>query len=258
MTPGFLAPARLGGAALVALMALGIPTMAAAAKETERVEKTIAFSPGGTLKLKNFSGKVEITGENRTDISLVAVRTATRERLDHIKLSIESSGSTVTIEANKRDNSWEEHNDNVVETDFTIKVPSNANLDIDVFSSPVTLTGVSGKHRVHSFSADLHVNGSTGGVDAETFSGAIYIQPASWMKDQSLSAKTFSGDIEVHLPAAAAGSLEFNSFSGDIKTDVPLLLQSKSKRSLHAQLNEGGQGGELYFKTFSGDVRLMK
>ena len=137
MTPGFLTPARLGRAALVALIALGIPTMAAAAKETERVEKTIAFSPGGTLKLKNFSGKVEITGENRSDISLVAVRTATRDRLDHIKLSIESSGSTVTIEANKRDDKWEEHNDNVVETDFTLKVPSNANLDIDVFSSPV-------------------------------------------------------------------------------------------------------------------------
>ena len=107
-------------------------------------------------------------------------------------------------------------------------------------------------YRVHTVFAD------TGGVDAETFSGAIYIQPASWVKDQSLSAKTFSGDIEVHLPSAAAGSLEFNSFSGDIKTDVPLLLQSKSKRSLHAQLNEGGLGGELYFKTFSGDVRLLK
>ena len=58
MTPGFLTPARLGRAALLALIALGVPTMAAAGKETERVEKTIAFSPGGTLKLKNFSGKV--------------------------------------------------------------------------------------------------------------------------------------------------------------------------------------------------------
>ena len=257
MTPSLFAPTRLGRAAVLALVALGIPTVVAA-KETERVEKTIAFAAGGTLKLKNFSGKVEITGENRSDISLVAVRTATRDRLDHIKLSIESSGSTVVIEANKRDDEWHEHNDNVVETDFTIKVPSSANLDIDVFSSPVTVTGVTGRHHIHAFSADLHVNGSTGPIDAETFSGAIYIQPASWMKDQSLSAKTFSGDIEVRLPAAAGGSVEFNSFSGDIKTDVPMLLQSKSKRSLHAQLNEGGQGGELYFKTFSGDVRLLK
>ena len=79
--------------------------MAAAAKETERVEKTIAFSPGGTLKLKNFSGKVEITGENRSDISLVAVRTATRDRLDHQARRSSRSGSTVTIEANKRDDS---------------------------------------------------------------------------------------------------------------------------------------------------------
>ena len=43
--PWFLTPARLGRAALLALIALGIPTLAAAAKETERVEKTIAFTP---------------------------------------------------------------------------------------------------------------------------------------------------------------------------------------------------------------------
>src|SRR5262245_16883809 len=102
---------RLASAAAVALLALGIPSVASAAKETERVEKTIPFAAGGTLKLKNFSGSVEITGEKRSDIALVAIRTAPRDRLDHIKLDIQSSGDTVTIDANKRDDSWHEKND---------------------------------------------------------------------------------------------------------------------------------------------------
>ena len=123
-------------------------------------------------------------------------------------------------------------NDNVVETDFTLKVPSNANLDIDVFSSPVTVTGVSGKHRVHAFSADLHVNGAPGRWTPRRSAAQSTSSRRLWVKDQSVSAKTFSGDIEVRLPAAAAGSLEFNSFSGDIKTDVPLMVQSKSKRTM--------------------------
>jgi hypothetical protein len=55
----------------------------------------------------------------------------------------------------------------------------------------------------------------------------------------------------VHLPAAAAGSLEFNSFSGDIKTDVPLLLQSRAS-ARHAQLNRGAGRRAVHFKTFSG------
>jgi DUF4097 and DUF4098 domain-containing protein YvlB len=247
---------RLSRSAALALLLLGVPALAAAApKETERVEKTVPFSSGGTLKLKNFSGNVEITGEDRSDISLVAVRTATRERLDHIKLDVQTSGDTVTIDANKRDNSWEHHDDNVVETAFTIKVPKTANLDVDVFSSAVTVSGVSGRHHVHGFSSELRLNGGTGPVDAETFSGAIYVAPAKWEKDQTLRAKTFSGDIEVKLPASATGSVEFDSFSGSMSSDVPMLFQSKNKRSLRAQLASGA-GGSLSFHTFSGDVRL--
>ena len=44
---------RLSRSAAVALLLLGVPALSSAAsKETERVEKTVTFSPGGTLKLK--------------------------------------------------------------------------------------------------------------------------------------------------------------------------------------------------------------
>ena len=89
---------------------------------------------------------------------------------------------------------------------FTLRVPASANLDIDVFSSPVTVSGVTGKHHVHGFSSDLHLRGTTGPIDAETFSGGIELSPASWVKDQSLRAKTFSGDIEVRCRSQPAAT----------------------------------------------------
>ena len=246
-------------AAALALVLMGIPALAAAnTKETERIDKTVPFAAGGTIHLKNFSGRVQITGENRSDVAIVAVRTAPRERLEHIKLAIEPSGSSLTIDANRKDAGWSEKNENVVETAFDIKVPASVDLDVDVFSSSVTVTGVTGHHHVHGFSSELHLDHSTGSVDAETFSGAIYLSPATWVKDQSLKAKTFSGDIEVRLPADAAGKVEFESFSGDINAEVPLMLESKTRRSLHARLKDGSGDGELSFKTFSGDVKLLK
>jgi DUF4097 and DUF4098 domain-containing protein YvlB len=245
-------------AAVLALAALGIPAhLSAAAKETERVERTVPLQSGGTLTLKNFSGNVEITGEARSDVSIVAVRRATRERLDRIKLDIQSDGRTVVIEANKRDKSWDTRDENVVETDFTIKVPQSANLDLRVFSSPVQISGVTGTHKVHGFSSSLRLDKVTGPVEAETFSGEIYLAPAGWQQGQSVSAKTFSGDIEVRLPASAAGTVEFDSFSGEVDSALPLTMQSKSKRKLRASLNDAA-GGSLTFKTFSGDVRLLK
>jgi len=90
--------------AALALLAMGIPALSAGAtKETERVERTVPMQAGGTVTLKNFSGRVEITGEPRSDVAIVAIRRATRERLDRIKLDIQSDGRSVTIEANKRD-----------------------------------------------------------------------------------------------------------------------------------------------------------
>lgn len=244
--------------AVLALAALGIPPHATAAdKQTERVERTVPLQSGGTLTLKNFSGKVAIAGEDRTDVSIVAIRRATRERLDRIKLDIQSDGRSVVIEANKRDRSWDKKNENVVETDFDIKVPRSANLDLRVFSSPVQISGVAGTHKVHGFSSSLRLDGVTGPVEAETFSGAIYLAPAAWQQGQSVSAKTFSGDIEVRLPASAAGTVEFDSFSGDVDSALPLTLQSKSKRKMRASLNDAS-GGSMTFKTFSGDVRLLK
>jgi len=256
MMPRYLT--RVPLAALLAVLAMGIPSQAtAAAKETERVERTVPLSAGGTLILKNFSGRVEITGESRNDVAIVAVRRATRERLDNIKLDIQSDGRTVRIDANKKNENWDEKNDNVVETDFTIKVPQSANLDLNVFSSPVQISGVTGTHKVHGFSSDLRLDRVTGSVDAETFSGQNYLAPATWQQGQRMRAKTFSGDIEVRLPESAAGTVEFDSFSGEVDSQVPLTLQSKSKRKLRASLNDAA-GGQLDFKTFSGDVRLLK
>ena len=256
MMPRYLT--RVPLAALLAVLAMGIPSQAtAAAKETERVERTVPLSAGGTLILKNFSGRVEITGESRNDVAIVAVRRATRERLDNIKLDIQSDGRTVRIDANKKNENWDEKNDNVVETDFAIKVPQSANLDLNVFSSPVQISGVTGTHKVHGFSSDLRLDRVTGSVDAETFSGQIYLAPAAWQQGQRMRAKTFSGDIEVRLPESAAGTVEFDSFSGEVDSQVPLTLQSKSKRKLRASLNDAA-GGQLDFKTFSGDVRLLK
>src|SRR4051794_30412727 len=98
--------------AFVALAALAPAAQAAPAageqKETEQVDRNFPFKPGGELRLKNFSGKIHITGSNRTNVVVHAVRRATRERLDDIHLDIEATESRIEIEANKKDSSWRE------------------------------------------------------------------------------------------------------------------------------------------------------
>ena len=69
---------------------LAIASLASAqSRETEQVDRTVPLQPGGTLKLKNFSGDIRITGADAAEVSIHAIRRATRERLDRIKNSLQ-------------------------------------------------------------------------------------------------------------------------------------------------------------------------
>jgi DUF4097 and DUF4098 domain-containing protein YvlB len=221
------------------MLTLAVSPAGAQGKETETVDRTIAFSRGGTLKLKNFSGDVHITGTAGNDVVVHAVRTATRDRLDNIKLDIEVNGSTVAIEANRRVANWDRRNDNIVETKFEIQVPAATSLDL------------------YAFSGALIVRGMTSDIEAQTFSGNIDLDVSTAPASPDVKAETFSGDITTRVPATSNGRVEFNSFSGDLRSDLPLLLHRKSRRDISADLGTGG-GAKLEFKTFSGDLRLVK
>jgi DUF4097 and DUF4098 domain-containing protein YvlB len=219
--------------AVLGALTLATPAVASDQRdETERVDRTVSIRAGGLLRLKNFSGKVTITGSNRADVAVHAVRRAPRERLDHIRLEISETASGVLIEANKKDDNWRERNNNVVETDFDIQVPADVALDIDVFSSDVIVKDVRGRQRVKTFSGEIDVTGADAALDAETF----------------------SGDIEVKVLQGAAASVDFDSFSGSLRTDVPMNYRSGNRRRVRADIGSGGT--DYHFKTFSGDVRI--
>ena len=243
----------------VAVIALASPALASSwGDETERLNQTIKLEPGGTLRLRSFSGRVTITASDRPEVVIEAVRHATRSRLDRIKLDIHTDGSrTVVVDANRHDRSWYDFTgrNSVVETDFDIKVPRNTNIDVSVFSASVTVEGVEGSHKVHTFSSRVRLDDVTGPIQAHSFSGSFTIRAKAWQPDQSIDIDTFSGSVELHLPESARGRVTFNSFSGHLNSEMPLTLHSSNRRSLSADLGSG-DGGTLRFKTFSGSVKI--
>jgi DUF4097 and DUF4098 domain-containing protein YvlB len=208
----------------------------AAQTNTETVDRTLSMPAGGTLKLKTFSGRVRITGGSGDQVVIHAVRRASQDRLDDIKLEITQSGNTIEVDANHR--MVERRNDNVVETDLDIQVPSGTRLDIKTFSAPVTVIGVN---------ADQNIDG---------FSSSITVEASEW-GDHNLDVNTFSGGVRLRLPASARGNLDFNTFSGSFESDLPVTMSNSSRRNFRGSLNGGGNG-DFRLKTFSGDVSIRK
>jgi hypothetical protein len=246
--------------AAFAVLALAAPAHATpgALDETEHISRTLPMNPGGTLRLKNFSGRVTITASDRPEVVIEAVRRAPRSRLDRIKLDIHTSGSdVVVVDANVRDQSWWEFvgGNNVVDTDFDIKVPRRTRLDLSVFSSPVSVSGVEGSHRVHGFSSPLVLNDVAGSIQAHTFSGSVTIREKSWESSGSIEVDTFSGGIELQVPESARGTVTFKSFSGHLNSEMPLTMHSSSRKAIEAELGGGGDS-TFRFKTFSGNLKI--
>jgi hypothetical protein len=229
---------HISAIAMLSALTLAAPVVASEQDQTERVDRTVPIRAGGQLRLKNFSGKVTITGSNRSDMVVHAVRRAPRERLDHIKLEITETASGVSIEANKKDGNWRDGKSDVVETEFEIQLPGDVSLDVEVFSSDVFVKGVRGRQRLHTFSGEIDVVDAEGGIDVETF----------------------SGDVVIQLVQGAAASVEFDSFSGDLDSKVPMTYRSSANRRFggagRSRADIGSGGPDYRFKTFSGDVRI--
>jgi DUF4097 and DUF4098 domain-containing protein YvlB len=224
-------------------------------RETETVDRTLSLQAGGTVRLKTFSGRVNITGGSGNQVVIKAVRRATRQRLDEIKLEITQNGNVVDIDANHR--LVERRNDNVVETDFDIQVPSQVRLDLRTFSAPVTVATVAGDLEVEGFSGEVRLTDVSGPLRVKTFSGGVNVAASDWRDGDNLTVNTFSGDVTLRLPANARGDLQFDSFSGSFNSDLPVTLSTSTKRNFRGSLNGGGSS-DLRLTTFSGDVTIRR
>lgn len=248
----------------LALTILLLPAAAFAQKQTETVDKSLSFPSGGTLKLNNFTGDVHITGGSGRNFVMKATRRGYPDVLREMELTVESSGSTITVDANHRDRDVrqgrdrdDDRRDNMVETTFEIQVPASARLDINVFSSNVTISGVDGEQRLKTFSGDIDVRDARGVITANSFSGEVGVDATGQGSSPDLELETFSGTMRVRLADRARGDIEFNTFSGSLDASYPVTLRSTGRRNIRAEL-PGGSGNTLKFKSFSGTLRLVR
>ena len=144
-----------------------------------------------------------------------------------------------------------------METTFEIQVPAGARLDINSFSSDITVSGVDGDQQLKTFSGDIDARGSRGTVRANSFSGEIDVDATGQGSTPGLDLETFSGTMRVRLADRARGDIEFDTFSGSFDADYPVSLRSSGRRNIRAEL-PGGSGSTLRFKSFSGTLRLVR
>ena len=133
--------------------------------------------------------------------------------------------------------------DNVVETDFEIRVPRRTNLDLTLFSASLDVRGVDGSHRVQTFSSGAKLDDVNGSIRAKSFSGAIEIRATAWADNQTIDVETFSGGVDLRIPESARGRVQFESFSGSLHSALPLTVERQPAKTAQrsARLSRRGR-----------------
>ena len=213
---------------------------AAQQKETETVDRTIAFSRGGTLKLKNFSGDVRVTGTSGNDVVIHAVRTATRDRLDNIKLDIQVNGSTITSKPTARSPAGTRRtttSSRRASRSRSRRRPTWTCRSSPAISSCATRPATS----TRTPSAATSISTCRGRAPLPT-----------------LKAETFSGDIKARVPAGQQRPGRVQHASAAICAAICRSCCTANRAATSTRTSAAAGGAKLEFKTFSGDLRLVK
>ena len=86
------------GALLGAILALMFSAYAHAQEFTEEFHHTYALTADGRIELHNINGAVHITGWDRNEVKIDAVKYAgTKERLDEARIEVEAQPDSISI-----------------------------------------------------------------------------------------------------------------------------------------------------------------
>ena len=164
---------RVAGASVAALFALAL-AIPVHAEVKEEFHKTVALNADGRVSLDNVNGSVEITGWNRNEVQIDAVKSASdQQKLDDMTIEVKGSGNSVEIETKFA----KKVNNNPGGVTYTLHVPQNARIDkINLVNGSMTVQKLTGEINANLVNGKVQASDLTGSADLATVNGTIELQ----------------------------------------------------------------------------------
>jgi DUF4097 and DUF4098 domain-containing protein YvlB len=215
---------------------------------TEEFHKVYPLTARGRVEIANINGAVHITGWDRDEIKVDAVKSAwTKERLNEAQIEVQAGQDNISIRTEYPDHDRnfnfgsEEHN-NPASVEYTITVPRQARLD--------EIRLVNGHLDIQDVTGEVHASCVNGRIQAQNLQGPIELNTVNGELDASvdqlptseLKLSSVNGRLRVTLPSDARAELTASTVSGNISDEfgLPVTRHQFVGRSLHGELGGGG------------------
>ncbi len=250
---------------LTTICSLMLPTLPAVASDhsgqmTEEFHQTYAIAADGRVELDNVNGAVHITGWDRNEVKVDAVKYAnTKQRLDEAKIKVDAGSNFVSIrtEYPDRDLTFNTfgHN-NPASVEYTLTVPRNVRLDeIKLVNGGLDIQGVSGEVNASSVNGPVNAHGLEGRLELSTVNSRVNVE-FTHLTRSSIEISSVNAAVEVTLPSDAKADIEASTVSGGISNDFG--LQASGHRFVGHELNGtlGGGGARIRLSNVNGRIEI--
>ncbi len=252
------------GTVLGALCAFLLTAVAhgAVAEERYRDEfhQTYPLAANGVVSLENINGGVKITGWDRNEVKLDAVKTADQQaKLAKIEIQVDSKPDAIHVKTHYADCEDRGCN-NPGSVEYTLMVPRGARVDqIRLVNGALDIDQITGE--VHGASVNGRVNGTNlaGRVHLSTVNGGVtaVFTPERMKSTEPVDLSSVNGGVELTIPSDSSAELSARTVNGGIRTDFSLPVSRPRYgpgARLEGKLANGGPRFEL--KTVNGGVAI--
>ena len=239
------------GAVLGTICALFVLALGARASDhrgafTEEFHQTYALTPDGRVELDNINGPVHISGWERNEVKVDAVKSAdSKERLDDARIEVDSSAGRLSIRTKYRDHdltfSWGSHH-NPPSVEYTLTVPRTVRLDeIKLINGSLNVTGISGEVHASCINGRLDAHNLSGRAELSTINGHLDAK-FDQLSGSSVELKSVNGSVALTIPSDSKAEIEASTVSGGIDNDFGLHVNNHRfvGHDLRGELGNGG------------------
>jgi len=228
-------------------------------KLREEFHQVYPLTALGRLELQNINGAVHISGWDRNEVKVDAVKTAwSKKRLDEAKIEVNARPDSVSIRTRYPDHNQtftDDDHGNPASVEYTINVPRQARLDeVSLVNGPLDVEGVTGEVHASCVNGRLEVHNLQGRAQLSTVNGQLDAA-IDRLATAPLELSAVNGGLKITLPSDAKARLEASTVSGGISDDFGLhVSRHMVGQSLRGEL--GGGGTDIKLSNVNGHIEI--
>jgi DUF4097 and DUF4098 domain-containing protein YvlB len=228
--------------------------ISAAAQVTQDFHRTVPLSPTGRISLENINGNVTVTGWERNEVQIDAVKKARdQQKLDEARIEVDASSDSVRIKTKYPEG---HNNNNPATVTYELHVPRKARLDhIDLVNGSLEVSQVNGEIDANLVNGKTDLRDLSGRLGVSAVNGTITANFRTLDNVKEIHLKSVNGAINLGLPASPNAEVSVSTVNGGITTDYPLQVKGKFMGH-HLDGTLGSGGTHIEISNVNGSVRI--